>query len=47
MGRRRTEGGAVSDHPDYTPVNLTDEANALMADLLEQAAAVLNPKVAE
>lgn len=37
----------MSDHPDYTPVNLTDEANALMADLLEQAASVLDAKVAE
>lgn len=37
----------MSDHPDYTPVNLTQEAEALMADLLEQAASVLNPKVAE
>jgi hypothetical protein len=28
--------------PDYKPVNLTDEANSLMADLVGQALAILD-----
>lgn len=28
--------------PDYTPVNLTDEADSLMADLIAQALAILD-----
>jgi hypothetical protein len=34
----------VSDQPSYEPVNLADEADSLMADLLEQAATLLNLK---
>ena len=32
----------MSDIIDYAPVNLTDEANALMAELVAQAVAILD-----
>ena len=42
MGQPQEGSCEMSDIIDYSPVNLTDEANALMDDLIGQALAILD-----
>jgi hypothetical protein len=39
--------GLVPDAPSMAPVTLPDEADSLMADLLEQAATILGREIEE